>query len=135
MNARDAEALLTQLLEERGTDWVREEGYIRFRIRRGGMLWEADCLYAERCLVIYGRYPFVVADPDAALRLCNRANERMTRGAMLLGGDGRPVVRTAAAMDDIYDAEHRLREALEENIGCVGRHWGAMERLSAASGA
>ncbi|MBO4913898.1 MAG: hypothetical protein J5449_01715 [Oscillospiraceae bacterium] len=132
MDAKDAESLLTQLLEERGADWTRENGYIRFRLRRGGMRWEADCLCDARRIVIYGRMPFSVGDVGTALELCNRASLRMTRGAMLLPDDGVPTCRTTADVEDIYDAAFRLREALEENAGAVTRWWGGFERLAAA---
>lgn len=125
-----AERLLLELLEERGVDWTRENGYIRFRIRRGALCWEADCLCARTSVLIYGRCPMFPADRSAALELCNRANLRLCRGAMLLADDGRPVCRTEAAVDDIYDAAFRLREAVEENINAVVRWWSGFEKLT-----
>lgn len=131
MDANDAERLLTQLLEERGADWTRQSGYIRFRVRRDGMCWEADCRCTEREVVIYGRMPFRVEDKDAALAVCNEANLRMVRGAALLPDDGVPTFRTTADTQDIYDADLRLSEALNENSGAVARWWGRFERLAA----
>lgn len=134
MDATETEELLLALLEERGAEWTRERGYIRFPVRRQGLRWEADCLCERGRVLIYGRYPFVPADRGAALALCNRANLRLCRGAMLLPEDGRPVLRTTAELDDIYDAAYRLRRALEENAAAVVRWWGPLENPGPAEG-
>lgn len=132
MDATETEGLLLALLEEHGADWTRSRGYIRFLVRRQGLCWEADCLCERGRVLIYSRYPFIPADRGAALALCNRANLRLCHGAMLLSEDGRPVLRMAAELDDIYDAAHRLRRALEENAAAVVRWWSLLEGTAPA---
>lgn len=135
MDAAVTEGILLELLERQNADWTRESGYIRFLVRRNGLCWETDCLCTSREILVYGRYPFSLKNRGAALTVCNRANLRMVRGALLLPEDGRPVCRTAAAMNDIYDASFRLREALDDNNSAIVRWWGRLEALMGPAGA
>lgn len=129
MNREQAERLLTDFLDERGVAWARERGYVRFRVRSGGACWEMDCRYAGHWLLIYGRCPFQVSDREAALAACNEANLSLTDGAWALPEDGRPVFRTAADVEDIYDAAYRLQHTLRRSVTAVVRWWGRLERL------
>lgn len=128
MNAKETETLLTGLLEDNGVEWAREMGLIRFRLRRGAMQWEADCQCLDGRIVLYGRYPFRAEDRAAAMKACNEVNLMLDRGAMMLPKDGRPVFRTCAEMDDIYDAALRLHRAIDGNVRGVTRFWGTLER-------
>ena len=128
MKGREIETLLTQLLEERGVPWVREQGLIRFRLRRGGAEWEVNCRCLDGQAECYGRYPFSVSDRAEALRRCNEINLQTARGTMLLPPDGRPVFRTVADAGDVYDAAERLERALDDNSRLLLRFWGSLAR-------
>ena len=132
MDEQAVTAFLTQILQERGIEWKREGGFIRFQIQRGGMKWETDCLCRKGSVEIYGRYPFRSSDRAAAARLCGEANLRLNRGAMVLPADGRVVFRDCVEMDDPYSAAGRLRNALEFNFRAVAWFWGGVERTREA---
>ena len=123
MKAQDIEQLLQLLLEERGVSWVREQGLIRFRLRKNGAEWEVNCRCSDGQLECYGRYPRSVSDRADALQRCNEINLQTSRGAMLLPEDGRAVFRTVAFLGDLYDAEELLNRALDDNSRAILRFW------------
>ena len=122
--------LLIQVLEEKGIPWQSGDGFVRFLVRRGGMEWEVDCLCRGGSVELYGRYPFRVSDRDACEKRCADANLRLSRGAMVLPRDGRPVYRDFVEMDDPYGAADRLRRALEWNFRAVAWFWDRMEKAA-----
>ena len=67
-----------------------------------------------------------MADRELALRRVNEINLRTTAGAMLLPEDSRPVFRTSAEPEELYQTEDLLRRALERNAGAVVRYWGVL---------
>lgn len=129
MNEEEAMRLLKTLLDGEGAEWTEEQGFLRFRLQRGAMLWEAACRACGSTVLIYGRFPFRCADPDRARRVCDELNRRLIRGALYLAEDGSPVYRCCAELDDVYGAAGRLTEALRYSAQVVAYCWG---RLSGA---
>ncbi len=126
MDGNQALKLLRSLLDGKGAEWVEEGGFLRFRARHGGMLWEIACRAREGELLIYGRFPFSCREPEKARRLCERANRVLTRGALFLGEDDAPVYRCRAELDDVYGAEDRIEKALEYSAQVMARYWGPL---------
>lgn len=122
---------LAALLDDSGAAWMEERGFFRFRLRRDGMLWEAECRPSPGQALVYGRYPFTVSDQGAALRLCSKINAKVVRGAMFLAPGGRMVFRTRAELDDSYGARGRLAAALEYNAEVIAHFWGEAARAGA----
>ena len=111
-------------------EWVRERNMIRCRAERNGLIWEIDCRAVRGRFECYGRYPFAVTDRETALRRCNEINLLTAAGAMLLPEDGRPTFRTVAALDDIYGADARMRQAMEDNARAIVRYWGTLAQCA-----
>ncbi|HIT01566.1 MAG TPA: hypothetical protein IAC21_01895 [Candidatus Enterenecus merdae] len=126
MEARDTRRLLLALLEDSGAAWREEMGVIRFRIAREGMTWEMSCRCEQDQVLCYGRFPFAAADRARCLERCNEINDQAVGGAMFVAGDGRPVFRTRAELEDPYEARQRLIRALEYNAAVVTRFWGRL---------
>lgn len=133
LKADTIRAMLLTLLEDSGAQWQEEQGLIRFRLRRDGMVWETACRCLEGELLVYGRYPFT-ADCARGLALCSRVNAQTVRGAMFLPEDGQAVYRTRAELDDPYDARIRMLRALEYNAAAIARFWGDMARCQKNNG-
>jgi hypothetical protein len=126
MDEKQALKLLKSLLERKGAGWTEEAGFLRFRARRDGMLWELACRAREGELLIYARFPFSCRKPEEARSLCERANRTLTRGALFLGEDGAPVYRIRAELDDVYGAEERVEKALAFSAQVTARYWGPL---------
>ncbi len=126
MEARDTRGLLIALLEDSGAAWREEMGLIRFRVAREGMVWEMSCRCEQDQILCYGRFPFAAVDRAQCLGRCNEINGRAVGGALFLDGEGRPVFRTRAELDDPYEARRRLIRALEYNAAVVTRFWGRL---------
>lgn len=126
LKAEHIRSALRKLLEDSGAQWQEEQGLIRFRLRREGMIWETACRCLDGRLLVYGRYPFPVGDRAQGLAECSRINSRTVQGAMFLPEDGQPVFRTGAALDDPYDARLRMIRALEYNAAVITHFWGNM---------
>ncbi len=126
MDENDAIRLLQTLLEEEGAEWTEQGGYLRFRSRRGAMLWETACRAVDGALLFYGRFPFRAADPDRARRVCEELNRRLTRGALYLADDGSPVYRCRAELDDAYGATERIAAALRYEAQVIAYAWGRL---------
>lgn len=128
MPENQTRAVLTALLDESGAVWTAQAGWIRFRMERGGCVWETCCLPMDGEVLCYGRYPFRIEDRAEGLRRCDAVNRQAVRGAMFLPDDGRPVFRTRAELDDAFGARNRLKAAIEYNAAIISRFWGAMSR-------
>ena len=129
MNENDALRLLRNLLESRGAEWIGESGWIRFRSRREGMIWETACRAGEGAMVIYGRFPFRCRDSNRARDECNEINRSLERGALFLTEEGEPVYRCRAEMDDVFGAEERLDTALRHSAWVMARYWGRLSGI------
>ena len=128
MKEEEAMRLLKSLLEGEGVEWIEESGFLRFRARHDGMLWETACRAYEGALLFYGRFPFVCRSPDKARRFCEETNRRLLRGALFLGEDGSPVYRFRAELDDVYGAEDRIAAALRYSAGVMTQCWARLAR-------
>ncbi len=126
MKEKEALELLRSLLELEGAGWTEERGFLRFRSKRDGMLWETACRARDGALVFYSRFPFTCREPDRVLRLCGEINRQLIRGAVFPGEDGSPVYRCLAELDDVYGAEERIMEALRYSAGVMARWWGPL---------
>ncbi len=118
--------LLRSLLEMEGVEWAEEGGFLRFRGKRGGMLWEIACRALDGALLIYARFPFACREPDRARRRCEEINRRLVRGALFLGEDAAPVYRCRAELDDVFGGEDRIRAALKYSAQVMARYWGTL---------
>ena len=118
---------LFALLSESGVEWSEDAGYIRFRARRDGMVWETDCRAMDGQVLFYFRFPFRAADREKTRRVCNELNARLMRGALFVAEDGSPVYRCRAELDDVFLASARLSKALEYGAAAVVRYWGELE--------
>ena len=128
MKEEEALRLLRSLLDSEGAEWTEELGWLRFRLRRGAMLWETACRAEGGTVLIFSRFPFRCADPEGARRVCDELNRRLQRGALYLEPDGSPVYRCGAELDDVFGAEERLASALRYSAQVAALAWG---RLSA----
>ena len=126
MNENDAIDLLCSLLDSEGVEWTKESGWIRFRLRHDAMLWETACRACGAAILIYGRFPFRVADADRAQRACGEINRSLVRGALYLAEDGSPVYRCRAELDDVYGAEERITAALRYSAQVITHFWGRL---------
>ena len=66
MKEDEAKRLLTVLLESLGAQWTEESGFIRFRSRHEGMLWETACRPCPGAMLIYARFPVTPGEPEKA---------------------------------------------------------------------
>ena len=126
MDEKQALKLLKSLLERKGAAWIEEGGFLRFRARKGAMLWELACRAREGELLVYARFPFSCRRPAEARSLCERINRVLTRGALFLGEDAAPVYRCRAELDDVYGAEERVEKALAYSAQVMARYWGPL---------
>lgn len=126
MDDMEALCILCALLEREGAEWREENGWLRFRSKRGAMLWETDCRVSDGMLLVYGRFPFRCADPDEARTFCEEMNRRLLRGALYLNEDGTPVYRCSAETDDVYCAEQRISGALRYSAQVIAYCWGRL---------
>ncbi len=126
MKENEAIDLLKSLLDSEGAQWTEESGWIRFRLRHDAMLWETACRACGAAILIYGRFPFRVADADRARRICGEINRSLVRGAVYLAEDGSPVYRCRAELDDVYGAEDRITAALRYSAQVITHFWGRL---------
>ena len=129
MNEEEAIRLMKSLLERMSAQWSEEGGFLRFRARHGGMLWEAACRPCKGALLLYSRFPFQCREPDRARQRCEEINRRLVRGAMFLAEDGNPVYRCRAELDDAFGAEDRIAEALKYSAQVMARYWGPLSGI------
>lgn len=127
MEEQDVRRTLAALLSDSGVQWSEDAGYIRFRARRDGMVWETDCRVMAGQVLLYFRFPFRVTDWEKTRRVCNELNARLVRGALFLPEEGSPVYRCRAGLDDVFLASRRLSAALEYGAAVVVRYWGELE--------
>ena len=127
MEEQDVRRTLAALLSDSGVQWSEDAGYIRFRARRDGMVWETDCRPMDGQVLLYFRFPFQVKDLEKTRRVCNELNARLMRGALFVPEDGSPVYRCRAGMDDVFLASARLSKALEYGAAVIVRYWGELE--------
>ncbi len=130
MKEEETARLLKALLDSEGVEWSEEGGFIRFRLKRDGMLWEIACRGCGEAMVFYGRFPFRVPDTDRARRLCEKINRELLRGALFLAEDGCPVYRCTAELFDAYGAEDALISALRYSAQVTAHYWGRLSGLT-----
>ena len=126
MNEAEAMRLFKAMLENEGAEWTEESGWLRFRSKHDGMLWETACRPTEGAMLLYGRFPFSPQDPAQAKRVCEEANRKLVRGALFLTEEGCPVYRCRAELDDVYGAEGRLEAALRYSAQVITHYWGRL---------
>ncbi len=130
MKQEETKRLLTTLLDDSGVAWVAQMDLIRFRVRRNEMHWEMNCRCEKDRIMVFSRYPFCFGEREQSWKICNMVNATVTRGAMFLPTDGRPVFRVEVDIRDDYDARFRLRETLEFAARMTARFWGDLEAAS-----
>lgn len=123
MEAEEIQRLLTALLDDSGAAWTRQDGWICFRLKKDGAVWDMACRCRRGGMLAYGRYPFRAADPDRCLRSCSEVNSQVVQGAMFLSPEGGAVFRTEAQLPDPYHGMQLLREAIEYNAAVMIRFW------------
>ncbi len=126
MKEDEAVRLLRSLLDRKNAEWVEEGGFLRFRAKHDGMLWETACRARESAMVFYARFPFRCREPEKARRICEQMNRKLIRGALFLGEDDSPVYRSSVEMDDVFGAEERLDAALRYSAQVMAHAWGRL---------
>ena len=126
MDETEALQILRALLMREGAERREENGWLRFRMQRGAMLWETDCRVSDGAMLLYGRFPFRCADQNGARTFCEEMNRKLLRGALYLTEDGTPVYRCSAEIDDVYGAEQRIAEALRYSAQVIAYCWGRL---------
>ena len=126
MKEDDALHVLGALLDREGAEWISEYGWIRFRSKRGAMLWETSCRVCGSVMLFYGRFPFRCVDTDGARLVCEQLNRQLVRGALYMAEDGSPVYRCTAELDDVYTAENRIASALRYSAQVIAHCWGKL---------
>lgn len=126
MKEDEANRLLQSLLGRKNAEWIQEGGFIRFRAKHDGMLWETACRARENAMVFYARFPFRCREPEKARRVCEEMNRKLIRGALFLGEDSSPVYRCTAELDDVFGAEERIDEALRYSARVMAHVWGRL---------
>ncbi len=121
--------LLRSMLEAEKTRWVEEGGWLRFRLKHDGMLWETACTPCADGLLFFGRFPFRCRDAETAWRVCGEANRELVSGALFLTEDASPVYRCRAVLDDVYYARERIASALQGSAKVIARFWGRLSRI------
>ena len=126
MKEEETIEMLKALLARESAEWTEEGGFLRFRVKHGGMLWETACRPSREALLIYARFPFRCREAETARKRCEEINRRLVRGALFLGEDGCPVYRCRAELDDVYGAEDRIVAALRYSAEVMARYWGRL---------
>lgn len=129
----DPEAALLQALAYNGIPYRKEKDGARFAFCDGGRRWETVCRYAPQTVVVYGVYPFPVADRARALEGINAAGAALARGGLFLSGD-RIVLRVGADLFDAYSAGEAVTRALEYSAGAMVHLWGRMANCAQGAG-
>ena len=124
-DAADPREELLQFLRERRVPFLKERDEVRFSLCQGAFQWETVCRFAQRTVLIYGVYPFLVSNRLKGLEVANTANEQLQQGSLFLS-DGRPVLRVSAPLIDVYTAQETLANALEYNASAVCYFWEKM---------
>lgn len=122
----DPAAALLEALAYNGIPYRGEKDGVRFLFQDGGRKWETVCRYAPQTVMIYGVYPFPVADKAGALARINQASATLTRGGLFLSGE-RIVLRVSADLFDSYSAQEAITRALEYSAGVMKHFWPQME--------
>ena len=110
------------LLRYNAFDYQREGQRFRLVFSERGRKWETICACMEQAVLIYGYYPFRVADRARATALCEEINRQVLFGSMMTWKE-RVVFRTGADLFDAYSAYEHIGRALEYNASVVMRLW------------
>ena len=129
----DPAAALLEALAYNGIPYRGEKDGVRFVFEDGSRRWETVCRYAPQTVMIYGVYPFPVADKAGVLAQVNQANATLTRGGLFLSGE-RIVLRVSADLFDSYSAQESITRALEYSAGVMKHFWPQMEACAKQSG-
>ncbi len=129
----DPAAALLEALAYNGIPYRGEKDGVRFVLYDGGRKWETVCRYAPQTVVIYGVYPFPVADKGRALAQINEISATLTRGGFFLAGE-RIVLRVSADLFDAYSAQEAITRALEYSAGVMTHFWLAAEACTYETG-
>lgn len=129
----DPAAALLEALAYNGIPYRGEKDGVRFVFEDGSRRWETVCRYAPQTVMIYGVYPFPVADKGRALAQINEISATLTRGGFFLAGD-RIVLRVSADLFDAYSAQESITRALEYSAGVMKHFWTQMEACAKQSG-
>ena len=126
----DAISELEELLRYNGFSYRRDGGRFYLVFADRGYKWETMCVCREQTVLFYSRYPFPIAETDAARRACGEIDRQVMMGSMFLS-EGRAVFRTAADLFDPYSAYEHIGRALEYNAGVIVRFWAQMAAYAA----
>lgn len=116
---------LMHVLDFNGIRYRQDGDGVRFAFCDGGRAWETMGRALPQTLLIYGVYPFRARDQGGMLQTLDRINAQLANGAAFLQ-EGRPVIRSEAALWDAYGAQEAVNQALEYNAGAMVRFWQAL---------
>ena len=120
---------LMHVLDFNGIRYRKDGGDIRFAFCDGGREWETIGRAVPEILLLYGVYPFHARDQGRLLWALSEINAQLVNGGTFLL-EGRPVIRTEAALWDAYGAEEAVNRALEYNAGAMTRFWQALREAA-----
>ena len=128
-----AEDELLNLLRYNGVQFSVQAGEYRFVFSENGRKWRTICKCHGSTVMIYGLYPFEVADDLPAARMVSEINAKLARGCLFFSG-GKAVMRTSAGLFDAYSAYETIARALEYNAGAVMSFWDNVFSLRRSGG-
>lgn len=114
----DPEEELLRLFDHNGIHYRCEVDGIYAVFQHDGCKWEAVFRFVEHTVLVYGLYPFRVADETRVTNVINGINAKLTRGGMFLQ-EGNIVMRTSADLFDAYSAYEAIARAVEYNAGAM----------------
>ena len=118
----DAVEEMESLLRYNGFDFQKDGERFRLVFSDRGCKWETICACLDHAVLIYGYYPFLIADRKRAAALCESVNRQVLFGSML-ALEERVAFRTGADLFDAYSAYEHIGRALEYNAAVVVRFW------------
>ena len=113
---------LAALLERSGVDYRREGERFRFLFANRGRTWRTVCDGRPGLVLIYGIHPALVGERLPALELCDQLNRAVVQGGFFLQEE-RFVFRTGARLQEHWQAQEAVAQALEYNAAVLSHFW------------
>jgi len=120
-----AEEELLNLLRYNGIQYSGQGGEYRFVFSENGRKWRTICKCRGSTVMIYGLYPFELAEDLKAVHTVSEINAKLAYGCLFVL-DGKAAMRTSAGLFDAYTAYEMIARALEYNADAVISFWDKM---------
>jgi len=126
-----AEDELLNLLRYNGIQFDCQNGEYRFVFSDSGRKWQTVCKCSGSTVMVYGLYPFEVAEDLRTAHTISEINAKLAYGCLFIQ-DAKAVMRTSAGLFDAYGAYEMIARALEYNADAVISFWDTMFLLRRA---